>query len=207
MLVMSKNPGSEVNGPGLRAVIHTQGCSLGCKGCFNPQSHVFQGKDESVYDVASWILSLEGLEGVTWSGGEPMQQAPEVWLVMELVHASKPELSFGMFTGYTKAELDEGRWTWHSRTETEVVKKGDAELAEQVFNHLDFAVMGRYSQAKACSDKPLCGSSNQEVVFVGDRYTAADLTEQEVEMVIQNGTGLVSITGFPTAELAAGLAR
>ncbi|NJO00209.1 MAG: 4Fe-4S cluster-binding domain-containing protein, partial [Anaerolineales bacterium] len=31
-------PQSRVNGPGLRAVLWVQGCSLGCPGCFNPQT-------------------------------------------------------------------------------------------------------------------------------------------------------------------------
>ena len=30
---------SIVDGPGLRAVIWTQGCSHNCKGCQNPQTH------------------------------------------------------------------------------------------------------------------------------------------------------------------------
>ncbi|RME55891.1 MAG: 4Fe-4S cluster-binding domain-containing protein, partial [Deltaproteobacteria bacterium] len=32
-------PCSEVNGPGRRAVVWVQGCSLGCPGCFNPHTH------------------------------------------------------------------------------------------------------------------------------------------------------------------------
>ncbi|MGE3780657.1 MAG: 4Fe-4S cluster-binding domain-containing protein [Pirellulaceae bacterium] len=30
---------STVNGPGVRAVIWVQGCSLGCPGCWNAQTH------------------------------------------------------------------------------------------------------------------------------------------------------------------------
>ena len=36
-------PRSRANGPGVRAVIWVQGCSLGCPGCFNPQTHAFSG--------------------------------------------------------------------------------------------------------------------------------------------------------------------
>jgi len=32
-------PLSLVNGPGKRAVVWVQGCTLGCPGCFNPQTH------------------------------------------------------------------------------------------------------------------------------------------------------------------------
>src|SRR6266567_2304808 len=36
-------PASRANGPGLRAVVFFQGCTLGCKEYFNPTTHVFQG--------------------------------------------------------------------------------------------------------------------------------------------------------------------
>jgi pyruvate-formate lyase-activating enzyme len=32
-------PSSHTNGPGLRAVLWVQGCSLGCPRCFNPATH------------------------------------------------------------------------------------------------------------------------------------------------------------------------
>ncbi len=32
-------PRSRANGPGWRSVVWVQGCSLGCAGCFNPQTH------------------------------------------------------------------------------------------------------------------------------------------------------------------------
>ena len=32
-------PRSRANGPGWRSVVWVQGCSLGCPGCFNPQTH------------------------------------------------------------------------------------------------------------------------------------------------------------------------
>lgn len=34
---------SIVDGPGLRAVIWTQGCHHNCKGCHNPTTHDFNG--------------------------------------------------------------------------------------------------------------------------------------------------------------------
>ena len=33
---------SKVNGPGLRFVLWTQGCSKGCKNCFNPETWNFE---------------------------------------------------------------------------------------------------------------------------------------------------------------------
>jgi len=39
---------SRVNGPGRRAVIWLQGCSLGCKKCWNPATHLSDGGLEIV---------------------------------------------------------------------------------------------------------------------------------------------------------------
>ena len=36
-------PHSYANGPGARAVIWVQGCTLGCPGCFNPATHPHAG--------------------------------------------------------------------------------------------------------------------------------------------------------------------
>jgi hypothetical protein len=49
----------------------------------------------------------------------------------------------------------------------------------------------------ACSDKPLCGSRNQEVVFFGDRYSQQDLQAQGYEVTISEDGATAIVTGFP----------
>src|SRR5438552_3813856 len=64
---------SHANGPGLRAVIYFQGCSLNCVRCWNPVSHKFSGEDVTVSSVTQRIevaMQSTALEGVTFSGGE-----------------------------------------------------------------------------------------------------------------------------------------
>ena len=68
---------SRVNGPGLRAAIYFQGCTIGCRSCWNPQGHAFIGDERDVEEVAGQVLCAHresALDGVTFSGGEPMQQ-------------------------------------------------------------------------------------------------------------------------------------
>ena len=70
---------SRANGPGIRAVVWVQGCTIGCSGCYNEFTHPH--KIESLYtpsEVAKWILSIDGIDGVTFSGGEPFEQAKAV---------------------------------------------------------------------------------------------------------------------------------
>jgi hypothetical protein len=100
-----------------------------------------------------------------------------------------------VFTGYTLSELVESRWHW--RTSDGGWTKGNARLFDQITRFLDFAVGGRFRQAAACTDKPLCGSRNQEVVFFTDRYSPQDLEPQGYEVMISENGAAAIITGFP----------
>jgi len=135
------------------------------------------------------------VEGVTFSGGEPFQQAPDLYLLCEYIKSKQPRLSIGVFTGYTLHELVHERWHWR-RADTDCWFKGSATLFEQIKQFLDFAVFVRFRRTMACSDKPLCGSRNQEAVFFSDRYSEQDLEPQSYEVHIDT-QGLIAVTGFP----------
>lgn len=203
MLVHSLLANSRVNGPGQRAVVWFQGCDLRCVGCWNPSSHRFDGRREKDIDeVGEWVLSCADIEGVTFSGGEPFQQASELYQLCEYVKVRRPSLSIAVFTGYTIIELSRGSWHWRARGADRWIQ-GNAELFTQIRTHLDFGVFGRYRQSVACNDKPLCGSRNQEVVFFTGRYSLADLEPQAYEVNIsEDGTHAI-ITGFPPPTLVA----
>lgn len=67
---------SLVNGPGMRRVFFAQGCKHKCKGCFNPETHSFE--DGEIMDMDKLIkdvLDNPILKGVTFSGGDPIEQA------------------------------------------------------------------------------------------------------------------------------------
>ncbi len=185
---------STVNGPGKRAVVWLQGCTLACPGCWNPQTHPKSGGEEvHTVDVAAWVCSMiEGnqLDGLTISGGEPMQQNVEVVRLINTVRALYPELSIGMFTGYTESELDTGCLpdiiTTHSWNQG---------VWAYMRTVLDFAVLGRYNQHKAVTDRPLVTSSNQQLRLYSKRHQLSEFGPLSVEVTI--GGGLTQITGFP----------
>src|SRR5437867_3434145 len=98
-------PYSAANGPGLRAVLWVQGCTLGCPGCFNPDTHPRPGQVWTVDETYERIVALAGdIEGVTISGGEPLQQRRPI---LTLLHRIRTETSLStlVFTGYTWDEL------------------------------------------------------------------------------------------------------
>ncbi len=99
---------SIVDGEGLRAVIWTQGCPHGCPGCHNPQTHPFDGGTS----VASEILLKQlkahfYLDGVTFSGGEPMAQAAACGELAQAVH--QLGMNVWCYTGYTWEALMEAQ--------------------------------------------------------------------------------------------------
>ena len=196
MYIHNRIANSTANGPGERVVVWVQGCSLACSGCWNSETHPFvKDKDMLISELADWILN-QNVEGVTFSGGEPFQQAPALELLISFIKERRPELSIGSFTGYTLQELRDGKFNWwHPELRTMI--PGDAKLSNAILKQMDFIIAGRYNQLQRCDDKPLCGSRNQEVHFLSTRYNLKDIHANIVEMVVDPEAGLVQITGFP----------
>lgn len=179
MLIHAIITHSRVNGPGLRTVVYFQGCSLGCAGCWNSATHAFTGTHRSPEDVAAQILGVANIDGVTFSGGEPMQQAADLSALIKALKARRPGLSIGLYSGYSERELD-GKRAWRGIRE-----------------HLDFAVLGRFVRRRP-SSLPLRTSANQILHLFSWRYCEEDFRPQECEVQISQ-EGLVQITGFPLA--------
>jgi len=85
-----------------------------------------------------------------------MQQASALVEVMHQMRALSPSASMGMFTGYTEAELDSGRYA--TRPGTSAAEK--QRLWQLVRGYLDFVVMGRYDRTQP-GTAPLRTSRNQ----------------------------------------------
>jgi anaerobic ribonucleoside-triphosphate reductase activating protein len=185
---------SRANGPGLRAVVWFQECSLNCKNCFNESTHRFEGHHIPPSEVAQAVFqatAAEPIEGVTFSGGEPMQQADDLLELIEELRKRDSRLSFGLFTGYTERELASGRYFCVS-LETTAEK---VSLWARIRHRLDFAVMGRYNQGRPAST-PLCSSGNQRLRLLSGRYDMSNFAPLQMEITITDG-GLAQLTGFP----------
>jgi anaerobic ribonucleoside-triphosphate reductase activating protein len=194
MLLHAFVPASRANGPGLRAVVYFQGCSLHCVKCWNPTSHKFRGIEAPVLEVAQRFeeaARLEPLEGATFSGGEPMQQAEALLELMREIRRTAPAVSLGMFTGYTESELTSGQFV--TRLGSTVERR--RELWRTVRELLDFAVMGRYDQTQPAI-APLQTSRNQRLELFSSRYQEGDFGPQLVEITIEE-SGKSVLTGFP----------
>jgi anaerobic ribonucleoside-triphosphate reductase activating protein len=189
---------SRVNGPGVRAVVYFQGCNLGCVGCWNPATHAFTGLPRELRVVAEQVTGahrISSIEGVTLSGGEPMQQALDLLDFTRLLKRARPELSIGMYSGYTERELDSGHFWTRDCIEQEARHRVWADIKQ----HLDFAVLGRFVAARP-SQLPMRTSANQVLRLFSNRYREEHFKPLEFEVNIESA-GLVQITGFPLAGL------
>jgi anaerobic ribonucleoside-triphosphate reductase activating protein len=158
--------------------------------------HPFSGEERASEAITSIVLSAyreRAFEGVTFSGGEPMQQADELLPLIQSLHGWLPTLSFGMYSGYSERELASGRY-W---CRTELPQVARQELWQRIRQHLDFAVLGRYVAGQP-SALTLRTSANQRLKLFSDRYREQDFEPQEIEVHIGE-SGLVHVTGFPVA--------
>lgn len=171
-------PRSRANGPGERFVVWTQGCTLGCAGCFNPETHLAGGVVCDVATVIHDVLATPGIEGVTVTGGEPLEQP--VALAAFAAGISGAGLGVVVLTGFSRAEIaaDPAR--------TAAVACADLVIA------------GRYNQ-RLHLGAGLRGSSNKEIWDRTSRYSAAMLSAvPEIEVLIGRD-GTVTVTGMVAA--------
>ena len=148
--------GSEVEGPGRRAAVWVQGCSIRCPGCFNPHTWSREGGSSvEVAALAEALLAESDIEGVTFLGGEPFDQAEALAAVGRYVR--ERGLSVMTFTGYRhELLLSDSRPGW-------------ADLLAAT----DLLVDGPFVRALADTGRPWIGSSNQRVIALTDRYRDA----------------------------------
>jgi anaerobic ribonucleoside-triphosphate reductase activating protein len=170
-------PASRANGPGLRAVVWFQGCTLGCAGCFNPATHKPLGGNQcDTEQLAVEILALEDrLEGVSISGGEPFQQPEALRDLLERL--PRAGLSRLVFTGYTLAEVRE------------------LALGSIILPLVDVLIAGRYVASQHLGDS-LLGSANQQVHLLTPRHTPDDFLNLASREIILHGDGSMTITGI-----------
>ena len=173
-------PRSRANGPGMRFVVWLQGCTLGCPGCFNPTTHdAGGGRAVAVAELAA-ELAASGAQGLTLSGGEPMQQPAAALALLEAARARG--LSTLMFSGYTEDEI-------------RALPDGPAVLGQ-----LDVLIDGRYLAGERFATG-LRGSANQRIRLLTDRYTQADVEATPVAEIRIGRTGEVVLTGVNPLKL------
>ena len=142
---------SLVNGPGMRRVFFAQGCRHNCKGCFNPDTHDFNGGEERNMDeLIEAVKENPMLRGVTFSGGDPWEQADKFAYMAKAFKDSG--LSVWSYTGYTYEYILE--------------HKDERNGWNELLNNIDVLVDGRFEEDKMEEGLKFRGSSNQRIINV-----------------------------------------
>ncbi|MDX2089731.1 MAG: 4Fe-4S single cluster domain-containing protein [Kofleriaceae bacterium] len=174
---------SRANGPGARFVVWMQGCTLGCAGCFNPATHPTVGGSEVTVEALAAELAAAkatGVDGLSLSGGEPLQQARASAALLGAARALG--MSTLAFSGYTIDEIRE-------------LPDGPAVLAR-----LDVLIDGRYVSTQRLAEG-LRGSANQRIHLLTSRYTLADVEATPVAEIRIGPTGELVLTGVNPLKL------
>ncbi|MBW8481485.1 4Fe-4S single cluster domain-containing protein [Actinomadura parmotrematis] len=170
-------------GPGTRAGIWVQGCTLHCHGCMSRDTWPADpAKAVPVEAVAGWLESLPGpVDGITISGGEPFQQPAAVAALLRAVRAWQHSgyrgsipLDILIYSGYVYSRLTRSA---EART---ILDLCDAVIAGPYVDRLNPG--GRHSPSASLLWR---GSANQRIVPLSplgrERYgtVADDSTEQD----------------------------
>lgn len=140
---------SVVDGEGIRTVVWTQGCSHNCLGCHNPSTHNFKGGYlEDIDNLKKEIDSLEGQDGITLSGGDPLMQIDACLEIAK--YCQEKRLSVWCYTGFTFEQLL-------------IISKTNNALVE-LLNNIDVLVDGKFILDKRSLEVPFRGSTNQRVL-------------------------------------------
>ena len=142
---------SIVDGEGIRAVIWTQGCPHHCPSCHNPETWDYDGGFlEDIEDLKKEINSLDDEVGVTFSGGDPFEQASECSILAKYIHSVK--LNVWCYTGYTYEQL--------------IKKSEKGSHIMDFLKEIDVLVDGRFVLKLKSYDIKFRGSKNQRIIDV-----------------------------------------
>lgn len=142
---------SIVDGPGIRFVVFTQGCSHNCEGCHNPDTHNFSGGNlVEIDNIINMIKSNPLLDGITISGGEPFEQPLQAGVLANKV--KNLGLNVITYTGYTFEEI--------------LLKMKTFKDYEKLLLSTDILIDGCFDISKKDLTLPFRGSANQRIIDV-----------------------------------------
>lgn len=150
---------------------------------WNPE----EGITMDTVEILRNIEETHGLEGVTFLGGEPFEQAEPM---VEIAQACRKRgLSIIAFSGFTLEELRQSK---------------DKHVG-RLLNQIDLLIDGPYRQELRDFNRPWVGSINQEFHFLTERYQSDLVKHQKNRLEIRiSSRGEIIINGMTDFEKAIG---
>ncbi|MBR5411973.1 MAG: anaerobic ribonucleoside-triphosphate reductase activating protein [Fibrobacter sp.] len=160
-------PESFVDGPGIRMTIFTQGCHHNCPGCQNPQTHDFNGGHFiEIDEILEMIEENPLLDGITFSGGDPMDQAAA--LIPLAREIKERGMNLVIFTGYTYERLME-------------LAPERPEMFE-LLTFADILIDGPFIMAKKSLEIKFRGSTNQRIIDVQQSLVEGHVVLHQIQL-------------------------
>lgn len=141
---------SIANGEGIRVVLWVSGCSLHCKGCHNPETwNPNSGKPFNLEAKNELFEALDKsyIQGITFSGGNPLDSFPEVFALCKEIKEKFPSKDIWLYSGYTYEEINQA-------------------LMGMILEYADILVDGKYIEEQRDLRLKWRGSHNQRVIDV-----------------------------------------
>ncbi|WP_346101291.1 4Fe-4S single cluster domain-containing protein [Nonomuraea maheshkhaliensis] len=181
--------GTSVLGPGRRSAVWVQGCPFRCRGCMAPDW--IPDRPARLVEPAALVaelLSDPRVDGLTLSGGEPMEQARGLAEVVRLARLVR-DVTVICFTGHRLERL---------RT------RPPATGVPDLLAGLDVLIDGRYVAARD-DGRGLRGSANQRVHHLTGRLAGHDFTGGARKAEVRVRDEEVLLVGVPPPGLLGAL--
>jgi len=144
------------NGNGIRVTLWVAGCTHKCKGCHNSwtwnyeQGKVLSKEFNNICDKLGEWLKKDYVEGLTISGGDPLDQSNESLYelnsLLRWVKLNYPKKNIWLYTGYVYEELNK--------------------VQKEVLEYVDVLVDGPFIEEKKSYMCPFRGSTNQRIIHI-----------------------------------------
>ena len=166
---------TETEGPFKRLTIWFQGCDIHCKGCGNVAYQALEIKNlmtlDELIDVIRDAKAQFGIEGVTYTGGEPTLQQGLPQLTEQI-----KALGLGIiaFTGHQYEDV------------------------KNILSGCDIVLDGSFDRLRPEAKRKLLGSENQQIICLTDRYkTVVDWFNSDGKTIEVNVGTTVFANGDP----------
>lgn len=153
------------NGQGIGVALFVQGCHFNCPGCFNPETHDFNGGKEWTKEVEEEFLKLIDrpyIKRVSVLGGEPLakENVQTVFHIIDKIKEMYPDKKVWLYTGYT--------WENCDMFYGEIVHNHNYRQFERsvVIELCDVLIDGTFQEDKKDPKLQFRGSSNQRIIDV-----------------------------------------
>ena len=147
-----------LNGNGIRVTLFVSGCNHHCKNCqnqetWNPNSGI--PFDENALNEIYDELKLDYIDGLTLSGGDPMNEAniDDIYTLVSKIKKDFPDKTIWIYTGYTYDELK------NDNTE-------NGEKRRKILEKCDVLVDGKFVEELKDVNYPYAGSTNQRIIYL-----------------------------------------